>query len=210
MDVRSQILNVATRRFAAHGVDATSLSSIADEVGVRKPSLLYHFASKDQLHRAVLDQVLSHWNEALPRLLEAAAGDDRFDALLGETIRFFSDDPDRARLLLREVLDRPEELRARLVEAVQPWIAVIAGYVRRGQESGELRGDADPEAYLFHVIHLVVGGIAIADTLGVILGVGADGQYRRWVEELKRIARVGLFTEAGLLAAASPRISARS
>lgn len=195
MDVRTHILDVATRRFAAHGVDGTSLSAIAGDVGVRKPSLLYHFPSKDALHQAVLDGVLSRWNEVLPRLLEAASGDDRFDALLDETVAFFLSDPDRARLVLREVLDRPEQMRERLAAAVQPWIRVIAGYIERGQTHGEVREDVDPEAYVVHVIHMIVGGVAIADTLGVVLSGGGADERARLVAELKRMARLGLFTE---------------
>lgn len=199
MDVRTQILDVATRRFAAHGYGATSLSAIADDVGIRKASLLYHFPSKDELHARVLDQILEHWNRALPRLLEAAAGEDRFDALLRETVDFFVEDPDRARLILRETLDRPDVMRARLETAVAPWMKVIASYIERGQETGELRADADPRAYLLHVVHLVVGGIAIADTLGVVLT--DDGRVEdtdRIVRELERVAKVSLFTDEGL------------
>ncbi|MCB9594458.1 MAG: TetR/AcrR family transcriptional regulator [Sandaracinaceae bacterium] len=196
--MRTQILDVATRRFAAQGYGGTSLSAIADEVGIRKASLLYHFPSKDELHRSVLDQVLSRWNEVLPRLL-AAGSADRFDALLHETVRFFSEDPDRARLILRETLDNPVTMRERLLVAVAPWLQVIAGYVRRGQESGEVRADADPEAYLLHVIHLVVGGLAISDTLGIVLSPdGASSDIQRLTRELERIAKVSLFTDEGI------------
>ena len=208
MDVRAQILDAATRLFAAQGYGGTSLSAIADAVGVRKASLLYHFPSKDALHQAVLDRLLSHWNEVLPRLLEAAAGDDRFDALLHETVRFFVADPDRARLLLREALDRPEAMAARLEGAVKPWMEVVAGYIRRGQATGELRADADPEAYLLMVIHLVIGGVATAGTLGVVLDEAK--RMERLVAELERVARTSLFTDAGLQAAEARRNERRA
>ncbi|HJL18372.1 MAG TPA: TetR/AcrR family transcriptional regulator [Sandaracinaceae bacterium LLY-WYZ-13_1] len=203
MDVRAQILDAATRLFAAQGYGGTSLSAISAAVGVRKASLLYHFPSKDALHRAVLDNLLSHWNEVLPRLLEAAAGDDRFDALLHETVRFFLADPDRARLLLREALDRPEAMRARLRVAVKPWMEVIAEYVRKGQAQGELRADADPEGYLLSVVHLVIGGIATADTLGVVLD--DEGRTERLVHEIERMAKTSLFTDEGLAASRARR-----
>ncbi len=205
MDVRTQILDAATRRFAAHGYGGTSLSAIADEVGIRKASLLYHFASKEDLHRSVLDQVILRWNGVLPRLL--AAGAERFDALLSETVRFFAEDPDRARLVLRETLDHPEAMRERLLVAVAPWLEVIAGYVRRGQATGEVRADADPEAYLLHVIHLVIGGTAISDTLGTALQ--ADG-VDRLTRELERIAKVSLFTPEGLERMNERRAGARA
>lgn len=206
MDIRTQILDAATRLFAAQGVGATSLSAIADTVGIRKASLLYHFPSKDALHQSVLDRLLSHWNETLPRLLEAAAGEDRFDALLDETVRFFVADPDRARLLLREALDRPAAMRTRLREAVRPWMDVIAASIAKGQEHGELRADADPEAYLLQVIHLVVGGIATAQTLGVLLHAeGEEPDIERLTRELTRVAKTSLYTDEGLARAAERR-----
>lgn len=206
MDVRTQILKAATRLFAAQGYGATSLSAIADEVGIRKASLLYHFPSKDALHQSVLDNLLSHWNDTLPRLLEAVAGEDRFDALLDETVRFFVADPDRARLLLREALDRPKAMRERLFASVRPWMHVIAGSIAKGQEHGELRGDADPEAYLLQVIHLVVGGIATAETLGVLLSDdGRTADIERLTRELTRVAKTSLFTDEGLARAAARR-----
>lgn len=199
MDVRTQILVAATRLFAAQGYGATSLSAIADEVGIRKASLLYHFPSKDALHQSVLDNLLSHWNETLPRLLEAVAGEDRFDALLDETVRFFVGDPDRARLLLREALDRPDAMRERLRQSVRPWMHVIADSIVKGQEHGELRREADPEAYLLQVIHLVVGGIATSDTLGVLLSDdGETPDIERLTRELTRVAKASLFTDQGL------------
>lgn len=195
MDVRAQILDAATRLFAAQGYGGTSLSAIAEAVGVRKASLLYHFPSKDALHRAVLDKLLSHWNEVLPRLLEAVAGDDRFDALLHEAVGFFVADPDRARLLLRETLDRPESMQERLTVAVKPWLEVIAEFVRKGQDNGELRRDADAEAYLIAIIHLVIGGVATADTMGVVLS--KEARTERLVREIERVAKTSLFTEEG-------------
>jgi TetR/AcrR family transcriptional regulator len=197
VDVRAQIIDAATRLFAAHGVGATSLSEIADEVGIRKASLLYHFASKDELHQSVLDRVIDHFKAELPRLLSAAAS-DRFDALLHATIDFFAEEPDRARLVLREVIDRPDAMRGRLRDGVAPWIEVLAAQIEKGKEKGHLRDDVDPQAYLLQVIHLVIACMATADTLGGMLGKNGKTDRARLLREVERMARVSLFTPAGL------------
>ena len=96
-DLREAALQAATRRFAAHGFEGTSVQDIAGDVGVTKQALLYHFATKEDLRRVVLAEMVRHWNEALPRLLLAAvAAEDRFDAVVREVLRFFREDPDRA------------------------------------------------------------------------------------------------------------------
>lgn len=195
MDMRDQILAEAMRRFSAQGFDGTSLQVIADSVGIKKPSLLYHFKSKHELRLGVLEHMLSHWNEALPRLLLAAtSGEDQFEAIVGEMIAFFTADPDRARLLVREVLDRPEEMRGLLDRHVRPWVDQICTYIRKGQEQGRLYADADPEAYTVQVINLVIASVATHQCIGALIG-GGEAAPGRNAGELLRVARCSLFTQ---------------
>jgi AcrR family transcriptional regulator len=199
-DVRDRILDEATRLFAARGFDGASLQEVAEAVGVRRPTVLYHLSSKDALRQAVLERLLAHWNEVLPRLLLAAAsGEERFDNVLRELVRFFDDDPDRARLLVREVLDRPAALRAVMARHLPRWIGVVRDYIVRGQESGEVHADLDPEAYVLHVINLVVSAIAVRASMSALLVERNHGRHRdgpagdRYLAEVLRLARAALF-----------------
>jgi AcrR family transcriptional regulator len=193
VEVRDQILQEATRLFARQGFSGTSIQAISDAVGIRKPSLLYHFPSKDALRVSVLENMLAHWNDVLPRILIAAASDARFDAVMGELIDFFMADPDRARLLVREILDRPEDMRARLQKHVDPWLKVIAQQIDRGREQGVMLEDVDSHLYAVNIINLVVGGIAALDSLAVLVPEVDGPKLDRHVTELMRFARAGLF-----------------
>ena len=198
MDVRTKILEEATRLFAAHGVDGTAIQDIASAVGVTKQTLLYYYPSKHELQRGVLAHLLSRWSEILPRLLHAVAREDRFDAILDATIEFFAADHDRARLLLREVLDRPVEMRELLAEHVAPWIGLIAESIEKAQAQKRMRADVDPQAYVIQVIHLVVGTFTTATTVRPLFGVapGRRGLAEaRLTRELKRMARAAVIKE---------------
>jgi TetR/AcrR family transcriptional regulator len=195
MEMRDKILASATQLFAAKGAEGTSLQDIADAVGVKKPSLLYHFPSKEALHARVLEHLLSRWNETLPRLLRAAAREDRFDAILDETLRFFAEDRDRARLLLREALDRPAEMRQMLQVHASPWLSVVAESIHKAQAEGSMRADVDAAGYVLQVIQLVIGNFAFGSVLQVLLPApagGAEPLENRLLSELKRVARAAL------------------
>jgi len=190
-DVRAATIAAATRLFAAHGFGGTALQDIADAVGVTKPAVLHHFPSKEHIRQAVLDAILAHWNDALPRLLLAAtASADRFDAVFGELHRFFAADPDRARLIIRETLDRPAEIRKLLRGPVRRWHAAIGRYVSAGRDSGHHYADVDPEAYVIHILLLVITATASAAVTTAVLDDDANPRYAR---ELARIARASLF-----------------
>jgi len=192
-DVRTKILEEATRLFAARGFEGTSVQAIAEAVGVRKPSLLYHFKSKEELRQAVLDQLLTRWNEVLPELLMAAAEVDRFDGVLDAMADFFLEDPDRARLLVRETLDRPEDVRERLERYVRPWVDVALSQLSKAQRESHVWAKADLPAYVVHLVQLVVGSIAVMDTLVALLPEDAGDRRERLRAEMRRMARAGLF-----------------
>jgi AcrR family transcriptional regulator len=66
---RQQILETAQRLFAEHGYDATSLQMIADEMGLTKAAVYYHFRAKsDILHAAMMPGI-----QRLRALLDEAA-----------------------------------------------------------------------------------------------------------------------------------------
>jgi AcrR family transcriptional regulator len=192
-DVASRVVTESTRLFAAKGFDGTALQDIADAVGVTKPAVLHHFPSKERVREAVLEAILAHWKETLPRLLLAAsASEDRFENVFGELLRFFASDPNRARVVLREALDRPAEMKRLLKVAVRPWLAAVAAYVQVGQSSGRHYEDADAEAYVLHVLQLVLAAAASAPVTSVLLEGDSRGRYER---ELARIAHASLFRD---------------
>ncbi len=196
-DMRREIVVAATRLFAAQGYDGTPLQQIADAVGIKKPSLLYHFASKEALRQAVLDDVLARWNDTLPKvLLAATVGEGQFDAVTAEIVSFFSEDPDRGRLLIREALDRPDDMRERLRTHVRPVVINLASYLKNGQERGDLYPDMDPEAYLFQAIVLFVCGVALSDSFSPLMPASSErgAPTARLEHELLRMAKAAMFS----------------
>jgi len=191
--VRERILAEATRLFGAQGFAATSIQAIADAVGITKPTLVYHFGSKDGLREAVLDAVMGHWRNEVPRLMAAAAaGGPRLDALLTAFFDFFRRDPGRSRLLLREILDRPQELALRLRRDLQPYTGLLTHAIEVGQGQGLLRSDVDPAAYTVLVISSALGVVAVGEHTAALVAPEPDVDALQ--HELLRVARTALLS----------------
>jgi AcrR family transcriptional regulator len=54
---------VARELFAQKGVQRTSLQDIADRLGITKPALYYHFSSREDLVRSILQPLLDEGEE---------------------------------------------------------------------------------------------------------------------------------------------------
>jgi hypothetical protein len=74
-------------------------------------------------------------------------------------------------------------------------VTVVCDNIRTGQQQGMIQPDVDPEAYVTHVIALVISSVATFDTVGAVIRPGAGGaeQRARHVAELLRVARASLF-----------------
>jgi hypothetical protein len=98
--------------------------------------------------------------------------------------------------VLREALDRPGEMKRLLRGPVRPWLDAIVGYIRAGQEAGRHWAAADAEAYVIHVVLLVVTAAASTSVVTPLLEDGATSKAdasRRYARELTRIAKTALF-----------------
>ena len=103
---REAILREAEHVFAATGFRAARLEDIGDAVGIRRPSLLHHFATKQMLYDAVEERIFDE--------MSAASGDrtagvtDPMAKLLAHLdawLDFFVGRPSAARILQRLVAD---------------------------------------------------------------------------------------------------------
>lgn len=72
-DTRSAILATAAQAFREQGYDVATLEDIAEQVGITRPAVLHHFASKEDLLRQIvtpfmagLDRILDEFEGHLP------------------------------------------------------------------------------------------------------------------------------------------------
>lgn len=159
---REAILLEAGRLFAETGYDGTSLNDIAAGVGIRRPSLLHHFASKEDLYAEVFEELLSGWLERLNAALvveerdstledvssgDAPQGWAMVESTLVSGFGFLAEHPDFVRLIQREALDHGSRVGVDLVGVLRPLFDRASDYFRSEMERGTFR-TIDPEQLL--------------------------------------------------------------
>jgi AcrR family transcriptional regulator len=86
-DTRSRIQEIALRRFVEQGYEATSLREIAEELGVTKAALYYHFKTKEDIVTSLVEQRTAFMTE----LLEWAAEQPRTPEARRELVRRYAE-----------------------------------------------------------------------------------------------------------------------
>lgn len=142
----AEILAAARDLFARRGFDAVSINDIAQQAGSSKANVFHHFGSKEDLYLAVMRDACRRSEALLAKMLESQ-GDA--GAKLAEYVRqhleMLYEDPERSRLVLREILQssptRGQELAER---AFKDDFAMVTRLFREGQRAGQLAAHVDP------------------------------------------------------------------
>lgn len=142
---RAEIVAAAERQFAERGFEATRLDDIADEVGIRRAAIFYHFGDKQELYAAVLDAVFGDWTAALPSGGSAA---ERLEASLLGWIDYVAERPSVARLILREAANSKPGVVSTFVRAGTAPTEWFRAVIEEGMASGELNPLIEPHRFM--------------------------------------------------------------
>ncbi len=153
---RDRILDAALLGFGTRGYEATALDMIAAELGIRKQTILYWFASKE----ALLDAVLERGAIELAGVFEAAlasgeVGVDRIESVMRSVFRYAVRRPQLLGLL-REVERLGPSIATELSSRLQPLIDRAVRSVDLLMQAKVIR-EGDPRLILSFLYSTILG-----------------------------------------------------
>lgn len=145
-DTRARILQAALEEAEASGFHKTSVARIAARAGVAVGSVNYHFGSRSELIRELMEQLMSGFFEQVESA-EAQRGLDYFArgrTVLLDYVAHVRSHPSFVRLADEIKLHEPELYRS----GEERWLERIARRIRTGIAEGTLRAMSELEIQL--------------------------------------------------------------
>lgn len=146
------ILQAAADEFVKHGYKGTSVQAIADRVNLPKANILYYFKSKTGLYKALLQDILTLWNEGFSE----SAIDSSPQAVLRNYIvgkmRYSRTHPQESKIFAQEIIQGAPVIRDEIQFPVVNWAAGKASVINAWVAQGLIR-PVDP----LHLLFLIWG-----------------------------------------------------
>lgn len=161
-DTRTRILKAGAAIFAKFGYHNTSLDKVAADAGLTKGAVYWHFASKQDLFLAILDDHLNEQLRLLPlqldRMLQSPEPESALAEWLAAQFCLPSEDDGRPMLFLEFVTtSREPEVRERLQKVHGKLVDGATACIHEIQRRGWVRQDLDPQAVSIVIDALLKG-----------------------------------------------------
>jgi TetR/AcrR family transcriptional repressor of nem operon len=170
IDTANHILDVAERLVQMRGFNAFSYADVAGELGLTNAALHYHYPSKSELGKALIDRYAIRFAGALAQIDESIA-----DSLgkLNAYAELYADVLRRQRMCLCGMLAADyetlsEEMRDAVTlffEKNEKW---LAGVLKQGRDDGTLRFAGSPLDEARSIVSGLEGAMLIARSFGDI------------------------------------------
>ena len=143
-DRQTEIINASLEIIAESGIQSLTIKNISKKIGLVESAIYRHYESKTQILIAVLDSISEQ-----PKSNEIKETDSVFGILekkLGHHFRTFNEKSVLVSVVFAEDLFQNEPT---LVEKtrlkVEKSISDLSALIQKGQQSGEIRSDINPE-----------------------------------------------------------------
>lgn len=154
-DRRHQLIEVAIDLFSRKGFGGTTTKEIAAAAGVTEAIIFRHFATKQDLYKAILDARCAAadaqaWSTEAQLFMDKNDDEGLFRLLISSMIACKREDPQFERLLLHAALEGHDLAIMHHNQFALPIGAQLIAYIEKRQQEGAIR-QVDPKAVIFAV-----------------------------------------------------------
>jgi AcrR family transcriptional regulator len=124
-----RILVAAERSFGHLGFERSTLADIAKDAGIRRPSLLYYFKTKNELYESVVHRVFDELRSVLKKTMISGPFSMQIESLAMSFVNFAEENESFAPIVLREIIDGRGPARDILLVELVPLLAIVESWI---------------------------------------------------------------------------------
>jgi AcrR family transcriptional regulator len=175
MSSKNELIEVALKFFMMEGYQKTSLSKIANQLGMSKPALYYYFPNKKALFMACLDVFFKQISD------EAKSYQMKGDSVKERVFNIINNFTSQAEMtgelegfnhyyFVFDAMKYVPEVRDVFLNSTSDFMNSLVSLIQEGIESNELREDVDVEGVLM-LIGVFIEGLTVSNYLGYFDGM---------------------------------------
>ena len=158
---QNQIVEVAVKLIAEHGIQHLTIKNIASEIGVSEPALYRHFRNKLDILKAVIEYFGNKMQPAFEKLNESNNPIGEVENFIREHFKIFSLNHNLARVIFSESnFQNEEKLIGQINNLMNYSRRNLEKVISAGQNSGEIRTDIDASS----LVRIVIGSVRLLVT----------------------------------------------
>lgn len=163
---REKILQEANDLILQKGFRATSLEDVLDASGVKKGTLYYHFASKEDMGLVVLNRSIKNFFSELDAILLKTSPMKSINDFFKYALNHHREKKFTGGCLFGNTALEMSDVNRQYAECVNhlfiEWIKRLEAVIRAGQEKGEFRADIPSFTLSQTIVSTIEGGIMLS------------------------------------------------
>lgn len=188
---REAIMDSALQLFAERGYDRVRVEDIAQEAGVSRATFYNHFAEREEILGALIEQLLNTEEGLAPALMDGASPLQRIEEIVVDTVGRMLGQPELARVLYSLPV-RHEALLKPHSSTTPATFRTIHHLLEEAAAQGEVRDDTAIDIMCVHVHNALEAGMR----------AWAEGRADDPTERVRTLVRLALY---GVVAQPSSR-----
>ena len=186
-ETRTKILDAARKLFGDRGFGQATIEDIASAAGVSNGALYHHFASKEELFRAILTDHISDQRLEISALVPATSLREVLERIASYWFEHLRKDHEDDALFAEFWAQAARDPWARQAMGgfIHDGASLFENGLRIGQETGLIRPDVDPAA-VATLMYATMQGFFLLWTVNPAV-LDAKELTRPWVESMERL-----------------------
>jgi AcrR family transcriptional regulator len=154
--VKERLLRVATRLFARHGFEGTSVQDIVDAAGVTKGAMYHYYGSKDDLLYEVYHQLLTMQMSHLTDIAKGSGtAEERLRGAAIDVVESSLANLDELIVFFRSLHMLPDDRQTQVRAERRAYHDIFRGLVEEGMAGGVFRTEVSADVIVHYFLSAV-------------------------------------------------------